>query len=305
MPGVINKVCPLLSDMTQILKRKKVAGYARVSTNLEEQQTSYDAQLDYYRKYITCRPDWEFVGVYSDEGISGTTTKYRTGFKKMIKDALAGKIDLIIVKSISRFARNTVDSLSTIRKLKGHGVEVFFEKENIWTFDSKGELLISILSSYAQEESRSISLNTAWGKRKAFADGKVSLTFSRFLGYDEGFVINEEEAETVRFIFESYASGSSMYQICKELEATRRKTGSGSTRWRITNLERILTNEKYKGDALLQKSYTVDCIQKIRKKNEGEVTQYYIEDHHPAIIDPATFDYVQEELKRRRKKRSS
>ena len=178
--------------------KRKVAGYARVSTDLEEQQSSYEAQMDYYKNYITSRSDWEFVDMYSDEGITATSTKFRAGFKRMVEDALAGKIDLIITKSISRFARNTVDSLTTIRQLKENGVEVYFEKENIWTFDAKGELLITIMSSLAQEESRSISENTAWGKRKAFADGKVSVAFSHFLGYDKGFVINEEEAVTVR-----------------------------------------------------------------------------------------------------------
>ena len=155
--------------------KRKVAGYARVSTDLEEQQSSYEAQMDYYKNYITSRSDWEFVDMYSDEGITATSTKFRAGFKRMVEDALAGKIDLIITKSISRFARNTVDSLTTIRQLKENGVEVYFEKENIWTFDAKGELLITIMSSLAQEESRSISENTTWGKRKAFADGKVSL----------------------------------------------------------------------------------------------------------------------------------
>ena len=153
--------------------KRKVAAYARVSTDQEEQLTSYEAQVDYYTGYIQSREDWEFVSVYTDEGISGTNTKHREGFKSMVEDALAGKIDLIITKSVSRFARNTVDSLTTIRKLKDNGVECYFEKENIWTFDGKGELLITIMSSLAQEESRSISENVTWGHRKRFADGKV------------------------------------------------------------------------------------------------------------------------------------
>lgn len=152
--------------------KRKVAGYARVSTDLEEQQTSYEAQVDYYTHYIQGREDWEFVSVYTDEGISATSTRHREGFQKMVEDALAGRIDLIVTKSVSRFARNTVDSLTTIRKLKEHGTEVFFEKENIWTFDSKGELLLTIMSSLAQEESRSISENVRWGQRKKFSDGK-------------------------------------------------------------------------------------------------------------------------------------
>ena len=203
--------------------KRRVAGYARVSTDMEDQQTSYAAQCDYYTNYIKSREDWEFVALYSDEGISATSTKYRDGFKQMIDDALAGKIDLIITKSVSRFARNTVDSLSTIRKLKESGVEVYFEKENIWTFDSKGELLITIMSSLAQEESRSISENCTWGVRKRFADGKVSVPFGRFLGYDRGedgnLVINEEQAKVVRRIYGLFLQGKSPYVIAKQLTA--------------------------------------------------------------------------------------
>ena len=281
--------------------RRRVAGYARVSTDLEEQQSSYQAQMDYYRSYIMSRPDWEFVDMYSDEGITATNTRRRDGFNSMIADALDGKIDLIITKSISRFARNTVDSLITIRKLKDHGVEVYFEKENIWTFDSKGELLISIMSSLAQEESRSISENTTWGKRKSFAAGKASVAYSRFLGYDKGFVINEEEAETVRMIYKLFMSGKSLYSITKELERLGRKTATGLTRWTISAVKSVLTNEKYKGDAILQKEFTTDYLQKTKKKNEGEVPKYYINEHHPKIVSTDLFQLVQVELQRRRK----
>jgi site-specific DNA recombinase len=180
-------------------KKRRVAGYARVSTDHDDQFTSYEAQIDYYTNYIRSRDDWEFVDVYTDEGITGTSTKHREGFKRMVADALAGKIDLIVTKSVSRFARNTVDSLTTIRKLKEKGVECYFEKENIWTFDGKGELLITIMSSLAQEESRSISENCTWGQRKRFADGKVTIPFNRFLGYDRGangeLVVNPEQAK--------------------------------------------------------------------------------------------------------------
>ena len=164
-------------------KKRRVAAYARVSTDNEEQLTSYEAQVDYYTNYIQGRDDWEFAGVYTDEGITGTNTKKREGFKSMVADALAGKIDLIITKSVSRFARNTVDSLTTIRSLKEHNVECYFEKENIWTFDGKGELLLTIMSSLAQEESRSISENCTWGQRKRFADGKVTVPFKRYLPF--------------------------------------------------------------------------------------------------------------------------
>ena len=183
-------------------KKRRVAGYARVSTDHDDQFTSYEAQIDYYTKYIKSRDDWEFVQVYTDEGITGTSTKRREGFRTMVADALDGKIDLIVTKSVSRFARNTVDSLTTIRQLKEKGIEVYFEKENIWTFDGKGELLLTIMSSLAQEESRSISENCTWGQRKRFADGKVSVAYKRFLGYDKGadgnLVINPEQAVTIR-----------------------------------------------------------------------------------------------------------
>ena len=174
IPATINKFTAKPMDSK---KKRRVAGYARVSTDHEDQQTSYEAQVDYYTTYIQGREDWEFAGLYSDEGISATNTKHRDGFNRMIADALAGKIDLIITKSVSRFARNTVDSLSTIRKLKDHNIECYFEKENIWTFDSKGELLLTIMSSLAQEESRSISENVTWGQRKRMADGKVSFAY--------------------------------------------------------------------------------------------------------------------------------
>jgi DNA invertase Pin-like site-specific DNA recombinase len=182
--------------------KRRVAGYARVSTDSEDQYASYEAQVDYYTTMIKANAEWEFVGIYTDEGISGTSTNRREGFNRMIDDALAGKIDLIVTKSVSRFARNTVDSLQTIRKLKEHKVEVSFEKEGIRTFDSKGELLITIMSSLAQEESRSISENVKWGRRKRFADGQVTVCYTRFLGYDKGpdgnLVVNPQQAKLVR-----------------------------------------------------------------------------------------------------------
>lgn len=280
--------------------KRKVAGYARVSTDLEEQQTSYATQVEYYTSYIKSRADWEFAGIYTDEGISATNTKHREGFKRMVDDALSGKIDLIITKSISRFARNTVDSLTTVRKLKENGTEIYFEKENIWTMDSKGELLITIMSSLAQEESRSISENVVWGKRKSFAQGKASVAYTHFLGYDKDFTINSREAKTVRLIYKLFLSGLSSTAIAKELEKRGEKAPYGGERWHSGTIQSILTNEKYRGDALLQKEYTLDFLQKTRKKNEGEIPQYYVEEHHPAIIEPATFDLVQTEMERRK-----
>ena len=281
-------------------EKRKVAGYARVSTDHEEQQTSYKAQVDYYTNYIKGREDWEFVFVYTDEGISATSTTKRSGFNQMVADALDGRIDLIITKSVSRFARNTVDSLTTIRKLKEHRVECYFEKENIWTFDSKGELLLTIMSSLAQEESRSISENVTWGQRKRFADGKVTVPFKRFLGYDQGedgnLVINEEQAAVVRRIYGMFLQGRSPFAIAKALTEEGIPTPGGKKNWSGSTVQSILTNEKYKGDALLQKVYTVDFLSKKKKVNEGEIPQYYVENNHDAIIEPAVFEAVQKQM---------
>lgn len=284
-------------------RKRRVAAYARVSTDHDEQFTSYEAQIDYYTKYIKSRDDWEFVKVYTDEGITGTSTKHREGFKSMIADALAGKIDLIVTKSVSRFARNTVDSLTTIRELKESGIECYFEKENIWTFDGKGELLITIMSSLAQEESRSISENCTWGQRKRFADGKVTVPFKRFLGYDRGqdggLVVNEEQAKLVKRIYRMFMEGMTPYGIASKLTDERIPSPAGKEKWNAGTVKAILSNEKYKGDALLQKTFTVDFLTKKTKVNEGEVPQYYVEQDHEAIIDPEIFDKVQDELKRR------
>lgn len=285
-------------------KKRRTAAYARVSTDSEEQLTSYEAQVDYYTNYIKGRDDWEFVTVYTDEGITGTNTKHRDGFNRMVQDALDGKIDLIVTKSVSRFARNTVDSLTTVRKLKEKGVEIYFEKENIWTLDSKGELLITIMSSLAQEESRSISENCTWGQRKRFADGKVTVPFKRFLGYDRGpdgnLVLNPDEAVTVRRIYSMFLQGMSPYGIATHLTADGIKSPGGKDKWNAGAVCSILTNEKYKGDALLQKSYTVDFLTKKKKVNEGEIPQYYVEGNHEAIISPDVFEQVQRELEHRK-----
>ena len=302
IPPTINILTHLSTATTQ---KRRVAGYARVSTDSDEQFTSYEAQIDYYTQYIRCNPEWEFVKVYADEGISGTSTKHRTGFNEMIDDAMSGKIDLIVTKSVSRFARNTVDGLVTIRKLKEKGVEVYFEKENIYTFDSKGELLLTIMSSLAQEESRSISENVTWGQRKRFADGKVNLPYKQFLGYRKGAdglpEIVPEEAAIVRRIYARFMEGLTPHTIAKELTTDGIPTPSGKTNWPTSTVESILQNEKYKGAALLQKCFTVDFLTKKKKLNEGEVPQYYVEHSHEPIITPEEFDKVQTELARRKR----
>lgn len=301
IPATINPITHL-PKMTAM--KRRVAAYARVSTDSEEQLTSYEAQVDYYTRYIQSKPEWEFIKVYTDEGISATNTKKRDGFNQMIEDALSGKINLIVTKSVSRFARNTVDSLVTVRQLKEKGVEVYFEKENIYTLDSKGELLITIMSSLAQEESRSISENVTWGQRKRFADGKVSLPYKQFLGYEKGNdgfpKIVPEEAKIIRLIYSLFMEGKTPTAIAKLLTQSGIPTPSGKSKWLSGVVQSILTNEKYKGSAKLQKRFTVDFLQKKMKINEGEVPQYYVENSHEAIITPDEWEAVQTEIQRRK-----
>lgn len=304
---IITEIAPLpkpatFKDTTKVIQR--VAAYARVSTDHEDQQSSLVAQTEYYKKLISEHPGWQFVQIYVDDGISGLRTERREGFNHMIEDCLAGDIDLVLTKSISRFARNTVDSVSTIRKLKEKGVAVYFEKENIYTIDSKGEFLLTIMSSLAQEESRSISENVTWGQRKRLADGKASLAYSRFLGYDKGkekyeMVVNEEQAITVRRIFFMFLQGYTAHSIAKILTDGGVPTPCGCTVWYGRTIQSILQNEKYKGDALLQKEFTVDFLTRKLKKNEGELPQYYVKEDHEPIISPWLFDYVQRRLKER------
>lgn len=297
IPSTIN---PLTHTAIDSITKRRLCGYARVSTDSDEQFTSYEAQVDYYTKLIKSKKEWEFVCVYTDEGITGTSTKKRDGFNQMIADALDGKVDLIVTKSISRFARNTVDTLVNIRMLKEKGVEVYFEKENIYTFDSSGELLLTIMSSLAQEESRSISGNVTWGKRKAFQDGKVSLPYKTFLGYKKGEdglpQVVEKEADLVRRIYRMFISGMNQSTIARILIKEKIPTPGGKTHWQYSTIDSILRNEKYKGSALLQKRYTVDFLTKKVKKNEGEVNQYYVDESHEGIIDKDDWDIVQAEL---------
>jgi DNA invertase Pin-like site-specific DNA recombinase len=302
---VIPATAPVMSAQEKgSTHKRRVAFYARVSTDNEEQLTSYEAQVDYYTKLINNRSDWEFSGGYTDEGISAVNTKKREGFKQMVADGLAGKFDLLVTKSVSRFARNTVDSLTTVRKLKDKGVEVWFEKENIYTLDSKGELLITIMSSLAQEESRSISENVTWGQRKRMADGKVSLPYSQFLGYEKSEdglpQIVPAEAEIIRLIYRLFMEGKTFSAIAKYLSNHEIPTPAGKPTWQTAVVRSILTNEKYKGHALMQKTYCENFLTKKMVKNNGQIQQYYVEDSHPAIIEPDEFDAVQSEIERRR-----
>ena len=290
----------LEADKTIPTQKLRVAAYARVSTEQDEQQSSYEAQLDYYTRYITSNPEWELAGIFSDEGISGTNTKKRDGFNQMVQKALDGEIDLILTKSISRFARNTVDTLQTVRELKTAGVEVRFEKENLHTMDPKCEMMLTIMSSLAQEESRSISENVRWGQRRSMEEGNVHLAYSRFLGYCKGEdgrpKIVEEEAVIIREIYQLFLDGYTINNIANQLTERGIPTPAGKSKWPVSTVKSILTNEKYRGDALLQKSYTVDYLTKEVRKNNGEVKQYLVENSHDPIIDPETFDLVQQRM---------
>jgi len=301
---VIPAVMPQFVNKKTFIQKKRVAAYARVSTDFEEQQSSYEAQVDYYTRHIQSNENWQFVQVYTDEGISATSTKGRDGFNRMIADAMDGKIDLIITKSVSRFTRNTVDTLTTVRKLKDKGVEVYFQKEAIYTLDSKGELLITIMSSLAQEESRSISENVTWGVRKRFADGKVSLPYKHFLGYKKGEnglpEIVEKEAETVRLIYRMFLEGKTAGAIARHLIVIGVPTPTGKQNWNPATVKNILKSEKYKGSAILQKTYTTDFLTKKKKVNEGEIQQFYVENSHPAIVSPEVYEMVQYEFQKRK-----
>lgn len=281
---------------SQFVKRRSAA-YIRVSTSSEEQLNSYEAQKDYYSKFIAAHINWEFIGLYCDEGLSGTSRKRRPEFNRMVEDALNGKIDLIITKSISRFARNTLDALMIVRQLKEVGCEVWFEKENLYSCDSKGEFMLTLLSSIAQEESRSISENVKWGVRKRFADGKYSMPYAIFLGYRRGRdgkpEIVEEEAKIIRLIYRLYLEGNTDSGIAKYLTNNGVPTPGGKIKWQPMVVESILTNEKYYGAALLQKRFIEDYLTKKARKNMGELPKFFIENDHEPIISEAIFMEVQ------------
>lgn len=290
-------------QVTEEKSKLRVAAYCRVSTDRDEQESSYEAQVEHYTEFIDRNPEWQLAGIYADDGISGTNTKKREEFNRMIEDCMASKIDMVITKSISRFARNTLDCLKYIRKLKEKNISVYFEKENINTMAAKGEVLLTIMASLAQQESQSLSQNVKLGLQFRYQAGKVQVNHNRFLGYtkdDEGnLVIVPEEAEIVKRIYREYLEGASLLQIGKGLETDGILTAAGKAQWRPTTLQKILRNEKYIGDALLQKTYTVDFLSKKRVKNNGIVPQYYVEGSHEAIIPRDLYMQVQEEMVRR------
>ena len=286
---------------------KRVAAYCRVSTKQEEQLNSYETQVRYYTDRINREPGWKLAGIYADKGITGTSMKKRDEFNKLIRQCKRGKVDMIIVKSISRFARNTLDCLKITRMLRELKVDVYFEEQNLHSIDPSSEFYISIYGSVAQSESENISHNVAWGKARSAKDGNVFFAYKSFLGYRRGAdgkpEIDPEQANTVRRIYDRFLAGDSLQQIANGLTADGIPTPMGRTVWQASVVQSILSNEKYKGDALLGKTYVEDCISKKVRVNAGERPQYYVENNHPAIIDAATFARVQEELARRASKR--
>ena len=287
--------------------KQRVAAYCRVSTDSEEQLNSYEAQKAYYMQKIEENPDWELAGIFADKGLSGTSLKKRDEFKRMIAACKRGRIDTILTKSLSRFARNTVDCLDTIRMLRARGIGVIFEKENINTLTESSEFLITLFSGFAQAESESLSGNIVRGKLMSMQAGNVPFQYKKLLGYRKGAdgkpEIDPEEAKTVRRIYRRYLDGCSLPQIQRELEADRIPTAEGIKRWSRQVLQNILTNERYIGDALLGKTYVLDCISKEVRKNNGERPQYYVENNHEAIVPREWFQRVQEEMTRRASKR--
>ena len=287
--------------------KERVAAYARVSTMLDDQVNSYEAQVDYYTDKIASTDEWDMAGIYADEGITGTSLEKRTSFKRMLNACRKGKIDRILCKSISRFARNTVDCLDTVRELRLLGIPVYFEKENIDTMLQQSEFIITLYSSFAQAESESMSKNIALGARMAMKQGKVSFQYSKLLGYRKGEDGKPEivpaEAETVRRIYKSFLAGDSLGQIQDALEAEGIPPAIGIKGWSRQVIQNILTNERYIGDALLQKTFVTDCITRKIRKNNGVLPQYYVENNHPAIISRELYNRVQEEIARRANKR--
>lgn len=310
MPDTEKKVVVIpakpVSEIRQT-KRLNVAAYCRVSTDEEEQETSYEAQISYYTEKINGNPEWNMAGIFADEGITGTQAKKRPEFLRMIRLCRKGKIDIILTKSLSRFARNTVDSLNYIRELKLLNIAVIFEKENINTLTAESEMLTTIMSCFAQAESESISKNVSWGIRQGFKNGNVPMHYNTMLGYRKGTdgepEIVPEEAEVVRDIFEGYLSGMSLQQVADSLNARGLVTKYGKKPWTGANIQLILKNEKYTGDALLQKTYITDCISKKTRKNDGALPMYLVKNHHEGIISREQFNRVQEEMARRSSKR--
>lgn len=294
---------PELVQSQTVRRQLRVAAYCRVSTDDEEQLTSYEAQQNYYTDKIMTNHEWTIAGIFADEGITGTSARKRPEFLKMIRQCRQKKIDIVLTKSISRFARNTVDCLHYIRLLKELGIAVIFEKENINTLESDSEILITLLGAFAQSESESISANVRWGKRQAMREGKVSIQYKKLYGFQRGVdrkpEIIPEQAKIVAEIYRRYLAGASYRMIQDWLQEEQIPNTSGKPEWSIHGIRSILTNEKYCGDVLCQKTFTQDCISKKVVRNTGQLPMYLIQNHHEGIVDRKTFDAVQAEMARR------
>ena len=294
---------PEVASRQAVQRQLRVAAYCRVSTDDEEQLTSYEAQQNYYTDKIMTNREWTMAGIFADEGITGTSARKRPEFLKMIRLCKQKKIDIVLTKSISRFARNTVDCLNYIRALRELGIAVIFEKENINTLEADSEILITMLGAFAQAESESISANVRWGKRQAMREGKTIIQYNRLYAYEKGEdgkpKIIQEQAEVVRSIYEQYLSGASLRMIKDRLEMEQIPNVTGGSQWTITAIRSILTNEKYCGDVLLQKTYISDCISRKVIRNTGQLPMYLVQNHHEGIVERKTFDAVQAEIARR------
>lgn len=294
---------PEVAAQQTVKRQLRVAAYCRVSTDDEEQLTSYEAQQNYYTDKIMTNRDWTMAGIFADEGITGTSARKRPEFLKMIRMCKQKKIDIVLTKSISRFARNTVDCLNYIRALRALGIAVIFEKENINTLEADSEILITMLGAFAQSESESISANVRWGKRQAMREGKAIIQYDRLYAYEKGDDGNPrvipEQAEVVRSIYNQYLTGASLRMIKERLESEQILNVAGNPQWTITAIRGILTNEKYCGDVLLQKTYISDCISRKVIRNTGQLPMYLLQNHHDGIVERKTFDAVQTEMARR------
>ena len=300
---IIEPTIPIHETVKTTYRALRVAAYCRVSTKQEEQLHSYETQVKHYTERIQAENGWILEGIYADKGITGTSYKKRDEFNRMIRRCKQGKIDMIIVKSIARFARNTVDCLKFVRMLNDLNVVVYFEEQGIYSNQPGAEFYITIYGSIAQSESENISANVKWGKARSAKEGNVPFHYKNFLGYRKGAdgkpEIDPEEAETIRFIYERFLSGDSLSGIAQKLNDLQVPTPSGKGLWQNSTIQSILSNEKYKGDAIINKTYIKDCLSKKVMVNNGERPKYYVENNHPAIIDAVTFGRVQEELARR------
>lgn len=300
---VIPPIAEMQGESRIDMRPKSVAAYCRVSTDREEQEHSFETQKTMYTEMIMMKPTWQMAGIYADEGITGTVAKKRPGFMKMIEDCRKGKIDMIVTKSVSRFSRNNLDCLMYVRELKQLGIPIIFEKEGINTIQVSSELLLTLFGALSQAESESISMNVKLGIRQSLKNGNVRFSYKTFLGYRKGVdgqpEIVPEQADIVRRIYNDFLAGATYLEIAKRLTEENVPTMGGGNRWFSERIKSILKNEKYKGDALLQKTYITDPISKRVKKNNGELPMYYVENSHPAIIERRIFDRVQEEIARR------